>query len=143
MFLMCVEDKMPNVSRFGNQMNNVSSSSKSGAAGKAAGAAAGKAAAGASSAGSKGPVEKAGDTVTLSGVISQAGNASGTISIPQDSAGPLPKTQHTDALSKAANNPILKDRPQGTCKNMSESLWTDFENMFKSKSDTTKLPKAM
>lgn len=127
---------MPNIGRF-NQTNSISSTSKSGGAAKA-GAAAGKAAAaGASAAGSKGPVAKAGDTVTLSGVIGQAGAASGTIAIPQDSAGPLKKSQHADALLKAGKELTVEKRQDCTCKCISEDLFKKFMNEFQS------LPEAM
>lgn len=122
---------MPNVGRF-NQMNSISSTGKSGGAAKA-GAAAGKAAAAAASgAGAKGPVEKAGDTVTLSGVIGQAGAASGTIAIPQDSAGPLKKTPHSDALLKAGKELSKEKRQDSTCKCISENLFEKFMSDFKS-----------
>lgn len=122
---------MGSIRAFGNnnRVNGNFGSGKAGQAVKAGAAAAAGAAAGAGAA-SLAPVDKAGDTVTLSGVAGQVGTA-GTISIPQDSAGPLPKTQHTEALQKASKQLSPEVRQDKSCEHMADRLYQEFEKMFK------------
>lgn len=119
---------MGSIRAFGNN-NRVSGnygSGKTGQAAKAGAAAAGAAAAGAAS---TAPIQKAGDTVTLSGVAGQVGTAS-TISIPHESAGHVRETAHTKALMQAGKQLTPDVRNQKACEHMAQQLHEAFEQMF-------------
>lgn len=112
----------------GNNNNrfDISSAKKTGAAAKgaqaagAAGAAAGVAKAGAAS--------KNEDVLKLSAVAGQAGEAP---QISLGSAGPLPKTMHTDALAKASKVMTPEARQDKSCEYIADRLYAEFEKMFK------------